>query len=58
MTNSKTARPASKAKSTPPKKKAASKSEINLTEALQTHFGFDGFKYPQEDIINNLLDSY
>ncbi len=56
MTNSKTARPASKAKSAAPKKKADAKPRIDLAEALQTHFGFNGFKYPQEEIINNLLD--
>lgn len=56
MTNSKTARPASKAKSAAPKKKAGAKPRIDLAEALQTHFGFNGFKYPQEEIINNLLD--
>ena len=56
MTNSKTARPASKAKSPAPKKKTSSKPRIDLMEALRTHFGFDGFKYPQEEIINNLLD--
>ena len=27
-----------------------------LIEALQYHFGFDGFKGNQEDIINNLMD--
>ena len=27
-----------------------------LIEALQTHFGFDGFKGNQEEIINNLMD--
>ncbi len=26
-----------------------------LKENLQKHFGFDSFKYPQEEIINNLL---
>ena len=26
-----------------------------LTDHLQQNFGFDGFKEPQEDIINNLL---
>lgn len=29
---------------------------INLTEALQLHFGFDKFKDPQESIIHSLLD--
>ena len=28
---------------------------LNLTAQLQSYFGFDGFKYPQEDIIKNLL---
>lgn len=56
MTNSKSARPASKVKSATPKKKAGTKPSIDLMEALRTHFGFDGFKYPQEEIINNLLD--
>ncbi|MFZ4057018.1 MAG: DNA helicase RecQ [Ferruginibacter sp.] len=32
-----------------------SDSSIDLTASLQEHFGFDGFKYPQEDIIKNLL---
>jgi ATP-dependent DNA helicase RecQ len=32
-----------------------SDSSIDLTASLQAHFGFDGFKYPQEDIIKNLL---
>ena len=27
-----------------------------LIEALQKHFGFDGFKGNQEEIINNLMD--
>ena len=27
-----------------------------LIEALQQHFGFDGFKGNQEEIINNLMD--
>ncbi len=29
---------------------------INLTDALQQHFGFDKFKHPQESIIQSLLD--
>ncbi len=27
----------------------------NLNQKLQEHFGFDGFKYPQEEIITSLL---
>lgn len=30
--------------------------EVNLTEALKHHFGFDKFKGDQEAIIRNLLD--
>lgn len=56
MTNSKTARPSAKTKSTPPKKKTASKPSADLMEALKTHFGFDDFKYPQQEIITNLLE--
>ncbi|MBP5711483.1 MAG: DNA helicase RecQ, partial [Prevotella sp.] len=32
------------------------KNQINLTEKLKHHFGFDKFKGDQEAIINNLLD--
>jgi ATP-dependent DNA helicase RecQ len=28
----------------------------NLNQKLQEHFGFEGFKYPQEEIITSLLD--
>lgn len=31
-------------------------SSVNLTEALQQHFGFDKFKEPQESIIQSVLD--
>ena len=32
-----------------------SKNLTDLTSHLQSHFGFNGFKYPQEAIIQNLL---
>lgn len=56
MTNSKTARSSAKAKTITAKKKSAAAPRADLTESLQTHFGFTTFKYPQEEIINNLLD--
>ena len=34
---------------------AENKSKQSLTEHLQQHFGFNSFKEPQEEIINNLL---
>ena len=37
----------------PPLKKNIEKSE--LTRKLQENFGFEGFKYPQEDIIKSLM---
>src|ERR1039458_7840101 len=39
--------------SKPKAAKTAEKSE--LSKHLQEYFGFDTFKYPQEDIIKNLL---
>ncbi|MFT3682511.1 MAG: DNA helicase RecQ [Ferruginibacter sp.] len=36
-------------------KSAAKEKKIDLTAKLQEHFGFDGFKDPQEDIIKCLL---
>ncbi|MDB5202176.1 MAG: ATP-dependent helicase RecQ [Ferruginibacter sp.] len=36
-------------------KKTASTVSPDLTAQLQDHFGFDGFKDPQEEIIKNLL---
>src|SRR5664279_3234861 len=36
-------------------KVAGQKKSTTLTTQLQQNFGFDGFKEPQEDIINNLL---
>src|ERR1700743_309865 len=42
------------AKKNPVKKIAASK-DLNLTELLQEHFGFGGFKDNQDAIIQNLL---
>lgn len=39
-----------------PAKNTKSKLKIDLIEKLQEHFGFDEFKYPQEDIITNLLN--
>ncbi len=38
------------------KKGATKKTHSALTVQLQEHFGFDGFKEPQEEIINSLLD--
>ena len=37
------------------KKAAPKKSNSDLAVQLQQHFGFDGFKGPQEDIIKSLL---
>ncbi|MBA2248888.1 MAG: DNA helicase RecQ [Chitinophagaceae bacterium] len=31
------------------------KTQTDLAKKLQEHFGFDTFKYPQEEIINNLM---
>lgn len=47
----------SKTTSKSPSKKKAAKPAINnlLHENLQKHFGFDSFKYPQEEIINSLM---
>ena len=49
-----------KTKSQPVKsslKSTAKKSNSGfLSNHLQQHFGFDSFKEPQEEIINNLLD--
>ena len=47
----------SKTTSKSPAKKKTGKPASNglLKENLQKHFGFDSFKYPQEEIINNLL---
>ncbi len=47
-----------KNKTAKPAKAAAKKTTgtINLTDALQQHFGFDKFKGPQESIIQSLLD--
>jgi ATP-dependent DNA helicase RecQ len=42
-------------KQTPGTKTAGKKGAVTLTNHLQQNFGFDGFKEPQEDIINNLL---
>ena len=53
--------PTTKTKVNPPKVSAKSKktpittSSISLTDHLQKNFGFNKFKEPQEDIINNLL---
>ncbi len=38
-----------------PKKKVASQNNYDLNKNLLEHFGFDGFKYPQEEIIQSLL---
>ncbi len=56
MTKTKTERSSVKGKTILPKKKTASKPRADLMESLHTHFGFNAFKYPQEEIINNLLD--
>ena len=40
----------------PAKKVAPKKTHSDLTLQLQDQFGFDGFKGPQEEIINCLLD--
>lgn len=47
--------PAATSKSRTVKKTNSSVSHTNLTSHLQEHFGFDGFKGPQEDIIQSLL---
>jgi ATP-dependent DNA helicase RecQ len=47
--------PKTTTKSTPKKKTAKAESNVLLKENLQKHFGFDSFKYPQEEIINSLL---
>ena len=36
-------------------KKSNTSTDLDLKAELQKYFGFDGFKYPQEDIIKNLL---
>ena len=36
-------------------KKTSDKSNSDLSQHLQEYFGFDGFKYPQEEIITSLL---
>ena len=36
-------------------KQSNTSNNIDLKAKLQHYFGFDGFKYPQEDIIKNLL---
>jgi ATP-dependent DNA helicase RecQ len=38
-----------------PLKAISTEKKSRLTSLLQEHFGFDSFKYPQEDIIKNLL---
>ena len=37
------------------KKSVAEKNSSELTQHLQKYFGFDGFKFPQEDIIKSIL---
>ncbi len=37
------------------KNKIASQNNSDLNKSLLEHFGFDGFKYPQEEIIQSLL---
>lgn len=44
-----------KAASRSPKTSSAKTQDTGLTKQLQEHFGFDGFKYPQEEIIQSLL---
>ncbi len=39
----------------PVKKIAGKNNQSGLTKHLQDNFGFDGFKYPQEEIIQSLL---
>ena len=48
----------SSAKDTGPKVaiKAALKNQPDLSTQLQNQFGFDGFKGPQEEIIESLLN--
>ena len=43
-------------KPAPAKKAVPKNNSRNLSGLLQSHFGFDGFKDPQEEIINSLLD--
>ena len=45
----------SPAKSSSGKKNSKPATNTLLHENLQKHFGFDSFKYPQEEIINSLL---
>ncbi len=47
--------PKATTKSSPKKKTVKPESNGLLKENLQKHFGFDSFKYPQEEIINSLL---
>jgi ATP-dependent DNA helicase RecQ len=47
--------PATKPAVQPVKKPVSLKNNADLTTQLQDHFGFDGFKGPQEQIIESLL---
>ena len=47
-----TKKPATKKASPVPKSALVN---YNLNQKLQEHFGFEGFKYPQEEIITSLL---
>jgi ATP-dependent DNA helicase RecQ len=48
--------PAAKKKTAAKKiEKKALVTDFNLTKSLQDHFGFDTFKFPQEEIITSLL---
>ena len=47
--------PKTTSKSTTKKKSVNPPSNGLLKENLQKHFGFDSFKYPQEEIIESLL---
>ncbi len=38
------------------KKSPSDKVTSEFSKHLHEHFGFDGFKYPQEEIIKSLLD--
>src|SRR5438045_8563790 len=37
-------------------KKSSAKPSSELATSLREYFGFDGFKYPQEEIIQSVLD--
>jgi len=63
MATTKTAKPATKKAATKPtstektvNKRLSPAMNVNLAQELQNHFGFGGFKEPQEAIIQSLLE--